>query len=1276
MKSRLLTFLLLFTVFFLSARAQTNVLHKLDWKEDTGNESCGLMFDGCSYNNSGFPVFYQQIPLESNVTISKVLITEAVYIPLDSISKTNLQLSIELNDDATLQIEYLTASKKRFAQLSILPFRMNPQNGKVECLVSFNLDYEYDYPSENYKTDNQNRSYVSHSVLASGTWARVAVYQAGIQKITYGELASMGLPIPILADKIRVFGNGGKILPENTNDARPDDLKEISIYVEENGDGMINEADDYILFYGESVNTWTYNTISHAYAHQGNYYNDYSCYFINISDSAGKRVESISSDTATADVNVDQFQDYAFHELDSVNLLLSGKNWYGEVFNSQLVQTIHFNFPNISDTNYATLKVTLAARSYDTSYFHITACGETTDMTFAAVDENVNADYVRSAIVRDTILPLSSNMDVKIEYEKRIENSSGFLDYIEWNVTRSLIFTGGQMSFRNSETLNAGMANFQIKEVNAGNRLWDVNDPAHVKEISLSIVGSDASFKRETDSLHEYVLFDGTQFFVPVFLDLVQNQDLHFTSFPDMIIVTHPDFLEQADRLAEFHRENDGLDVMVVEPQIIYNEFSSGMQDPTAIRDFIRMLYVRAGGDSLLFPQYVLLFGDGSYDMKNRINPNTNFIPTYQTLNSTTPTGSFVSDDYFGLLDDNEGPNAMGLVDAGVGRLPVTTVDEANVVVDKILRYSSNVDLLPPSSNPSPDQISNFDSWRNEIAFIADDEDGNMHFKQAETLVKIKDSLNKELNVNKIYLDAFQQVHTSNGNSYPAAHDKINSQVEKGALIINYTGHGGVTGLSEEGVVKISDIDKWKNYYNLIVLITATCEFSRYDNPAEVSAGEHVLLNDVGGGAALFSTVRVAYAYSNMIINSNILIAAFEPGSTCRLGDIIRIGKVRSGTGVYIQNFTLLGDPAMKLAIPQYKVYTTGLQGDSLEPGSDTIYAGQKILINGFITDANGNILPDFNGEIYPVVFDKPAIKYTLRNDIQSNVAPFSTQEDILFKGRSSVTNGLFSFTFTLPKDVSFRTGNAKFSYYAKSMNNDAAGYYNDFALVNNGIQTAGDGKGPDIDLFINDRSFISNGITGNDPKLIADLKDDDGINFFGVGMGHDILMVLDDDFANPCILNDFYEPAMDSSGKGTIYYSFSDLSEGPHKLWLKCWDVLNFSSEAEISFIVRENHDISLNHVEVFPNPMLNEVQFCFDRNKTTGKEWVEIIIHSVDGKTIQTLEQELSGSPEISTCIKWDGSMQNGENAPTGLYLYTLKITDDTGNHIQYSGKIAKVE
>jgi hypothetical protein len=1276
MKSRLLIFLLLFTVHFLSARAQTNIHYSLDWKENTGIEPCGLMFEGCSFNHTGFPVFYKQIPLEPNATISNVLITDAVYIPLDSISKKNSLLSIELNEYATPQIEYLTASKKRFAQLSILPFRMNPQNSKIECLVSFNLGYENDYSSANNKTGDQNRSYASHSVLASGNWARVAVYQTGIQKITYGELASMGLSTPIIADKIRVFGNGGKILPENTSDARPDDLREISVFVEENGDGMINEADDYILFYAESVNTWIYNTMSHAYLHQSNYYNDYSCYFINISDSIGKRIESIAGDTATADVNIDQFQDYAFHDLDSINLILSGKNWFGEVFNSQLVHTIHFNFPNISDSNLAMLKVSLAARSFDSSYFHITACGKTTDQTFAAVDENVNADYVRSAIARDTMLPLSSNMDVNIEYEKRIENSSGFLDYIEWNVTRSLIFTGGQMSFRNSETLNTGEACFQIKEVNTGTRLWDVSDPAHVKEIPLSILGTDASFKRETDSLHEYVLFDETQFFVPASLGLVQNQDLHFTSFPDMIIVTHPDFLDQANRLAEFHRVNDGLDVLVVEPQLIYNEFSSGMQDPTAIRDFVRMLYVRAGGDSLLFPQYVLLFGDGSYDMKSRINPNTNFIPTYQTLNSITPTSSFVSDDYFGLLDDNEGTNAMGLVDAGVGRLPVTTVDEANVVVDKILRYCSNVDLLPPSSNPSPDQISNFGSWRNEIAFIADDEDGNLHFKQAEGLVKIKDSLNKVLNVSKIYLDAFQQVHTSGGNSYPAAHDKISSQVEKGALIINYTGHGGTTGLSEEGVVKISDIDKWKNYYNLIVLITATCEFSRYDNPAEVSAGEHVLLNDAGGGAALFSTVRVAYAYSNMIINSNVLNAVFEPGSTCRLGDIIRIGKVRSGTGVYIQNFTLLGDPAMKLAIPQYQIYTTQLQGDSLEPGSDTLYAGQKISINGFIADASGAILPDFSGEIYPVVFDKPAIKYTLRNDIQSNVAPFITQEDILFKGRASVTNGLFSFTFTLPQDVSFRTGNAKFSYYAKSLNNDATGYYNDFALVNNGIQTAGDGKGPDIDLFINDRSFISNGITGNDPKLIADLKDDDGINFFGAGMGHDILMVLDDDFANPCVLNNFYEPTLDSSEKGTIYYSFSDLSEGTHKLWLKCWDVLNFSSEAEISFIVRENHDISLNHVEVFPNPMLNEVQFCFDRNKTTGKQWVEISIHSVDGKTINTIEKALIGSSEIATCVTWDGSMQNGENAPTGLYLYTLKITDDTGDHLQYAGKIAKVE
>jgi hypothetical protein len=793
-----------------------------------------------------------------------------------------------------------------------------------------------------------------------------------------------------------------------------------------------------------------------------------------------------------------------------------------------------------------------------------------------------------------------------------------------------------------------------------------------VKEINLDFTGNQCSYRWDTDTLHDFILFDATHYYTPRAIEKISNQDLHSSGFPDMIIVTHPDFRSEANRLATFHRDVDGLDVLVTEPQIIYNEFSSGMQDPTAIRDFVRMLYVRAGSDSTLFPHYLLLFGDGSYDMKNRLDGNTNFIPTYQTNNSLTPTGSFVSDDFFGLLDDGEGPNASGLVDAGVGRLPASTVEEAKVMVDKIFRYCSSTDLLPASSNPSPTQISNFADWRNVLTFIADDEDGNLHLKQAEILVKTVDSLTGVFNTEKLYLDAFQQLKTSSGDWYPDVNDALNNRVMKGALIINYTGHGGETGFAAERILDINDISRWTNYYNLPVFITATCEFSRYDNPEYHSAGEQILMKPDGGGLAMLSTTRVAYAHSNMIINTNILKAAFEEKASHRLGDIIRLGKMMSGTGIYIQNFTLLGDPAVALALPGLRVVTAGIDGDTNTVTDDTIYAGDEVTVNGFIADKNGLLQPDFNGEIWPIVFDKPALQHTLANDPASSVASFYSQKDILFKGRISVAQGLFSFTFKVPKDVSFCPGNGRISYYAKSLDQDAAGFYNHLEIINTGNAGAGDGLGPNINLYLNDRGFISGGITGSNPIFMADLFDEDGINFFGAGIGHDILAVLDDDYTNPIALNDYYKPYLDDSRQGTVIFPLQELNEGQHHLWFRAWDVLDYSSESSLTFIVRENNDLSLNHVRVFPNPFSEKTTFCLDRNTTAGKQWIKISIKTTDGRVIWDVERQFSYDQQPTVCIEWDGTASNGKPVPQGLYIYTLCLTDETGAFEQFSGKI----
>ncbi len=1120
------------------------------------------------------------------------------------------------------------------------------------------------------------QSFAEHSVLANGRWSRWAVPQTGVYMLTASQLVQAGLTLPVESQYLRVFGNGGRMLPENASDPRPDDLTEIACEVVDNGDGYFDAPDDYILFFAEGPDVWSWDSLTPGFLHTMNSYNDVSCYFLNIGDVAGKRMTLEPAIGGTPDRILTDFQDHVFYELDSINLLKSGRSWFGQKFSSTLSYHFSFDFPEVVITDTAIIRTTLAARANDSTRFVVSGWGQQVSLAMNKVDPNVNAEYVRMKTATLNVLPSADQLLLEITYIPSDQNAMGFLDDVEVVAGRKLNFTGGQMSFRNSRAAQPGISRFDVSGFNGSSRIWNVTHPADAAEVPVSVTSTGCTFNKQGGRLEEYVIFDGTGFFSPLFIETIENQDLHNHAYPDLIVVTHPDFRQQADRLADFRRTNDGLDVQVLETQMIYNEFSSGMQDPAAIRDYLRMLYLHAGTDSLSRPHYLLLFGDGSYDMKNRLSSNTNYIPTYQTLNSILPTASFVSDDFYGLLDDDEGPSAKGSIDVGVGRLPAASPDEARILVDKIMRYNSEVDLLPPASNPLPGQVSNFAAWRNQITFIADDEDANLHFDQAEKLVRLVDTLTESFNIRKIYLDAYQQEHTSQGDRYPGARQALSDQFKQGALLINFTGHGGETGLTDEHLLEMGDIHLMQNYLNLPVMVTATCEFSRYDNPAEVSAGEHLLLNENGGVSALFSTTRVAYANCNMIMNTHLLAAALEEGASLRLGDIIRIGKARCTPDVYMQNFTLLGDPSQRLTVPRYQVRVDSINGIAYEAFSDTLFAGTELTLAGSVHDESASLLIDFNGEAQAVLYDKPWHVYTLGNDPGSNPALFSDQQDVLFRGRSEVANGRFSFRFTLPADVSFREGSARLSLYAKSINQDAGGIILNLPLLNNGNSFSGNGSGPDIGMYINDRGFDEWGITGADLTFIADLEDEDGINFFGAGNGHDISMVLDDDFVNPMVLNDFYVPALGTPSRGSLAYAFSGLPEGPHRIYLRAWDVLNYSSEREINFVVKENFDVSLNHVTANPNPTNGTTRFCYDRNQTSDEQWVRLIIRSIDGRTIYENEESVVPAQGTSLCCAWEGSTTAGQAAPAGLYIYTLRLTDATGTFRQFTGTVSKVE
>ncbi|MEI6122984.1 MAG: type IX secretion system sortase PorU [Bacteroidota bacterium] len=1120
-------------------------------------------------------------------------------------------------------------------------------------------------------------AFANNSVLANGTWYKIGTTKQGVYKLTYQNLVDLGLPQPIKSADFRLYGNGGAMLPEANATFRYDDLIENAVYINDNDDGYLNPG-DYILFYGQSTTIWDYNAISATFQHTKNLYADTAYYFITLQTGIPKRVSNYPAIAAPADTVLTSFNDYQYHELDSINLLMSGRKWLGEVFNQTTSYDFTCIFPNLDKTKPLQADFSVFARSQQESAFEITLNSNTVSDTLLPIDGNINADYASTKIISLSFVPTTDTLNIHIFYNKPDDAAMTWLDYFEINAKRTLVYDNNQLLFRSLPTLGSTISQFTIQNPATPFRVWLVKNNADINEISLSSLPGASSFKAYTDSLLNFIAFDQNNSYSPILIGSIPNQNLHAISQADLVIVTHPNFILQANSIAEFHRNNDNMIVAVATTPQIYNEFSSGKQDIAAIRDFVRMIYQRGINDTVQRLKYLLLLGDGSYDMKNRISPNSNFIPTWQTDNSVLPTSSFVSDDFFGKLDSLEGGDiTIGKLDIGIGRLPVNSAEEATNLVEKIIRYGTTKDLLENSYENG--LISNFDPWRNEVCIIADDEDGNLHLRQAEKLCSVLDSLTHTMNIRKIYLDSYNEIHSSSGDTYPDVNDAVNKVIAKGALMINYIGHGGEYGLAGEGILTMGDIGKYTNYYSLPVFVTATCEFSRYDNPNLVSAGEKILLNPNGGGIALFTTTRVAYAHANEIINRNLIKTAFTKNTVekNRFGDIVKQSKNLCDQSLYMQNFTLLGDPALSMAFPKYKVVTEQIGVDTLKSSSDTLNNSNVVSVSGYISDDSGNKQTGYNGKIYPFVYDKPNEFSTLANDPSvSYVASFQQQQSILYKGNVSVTNGEFSFSFFVPKDISFATGLGKITYYSKNADFDAAGVTDSLCLKNNGIVNNPDILGPDIRLYLNDINFISGENTADNPRLIAFLHDTSGINSCGLSLGHEITAVLDDGLENPFFLNDNYIADLNTYTSGKTYYQFSGLHSGEHKLTLKAWDLLNNSSEKEIYFTVLNPAGIKLGGVYNYPDPVYDYTWFYIEHNLSDAMMFLIIVVYDITGKAVTEIQKNISPDEYKPIEIYWNASDAHGNPLSKGFYTYTVTLSDNTGKIRQRSDKLVIIK
>lgn len=1107
------------------------------------------------------------------------------------------------------------------------------------------------------------------SVLADGDIYKFATAKNGVYKLDYVFIEQLGLnPTTFNPQNLSIYGQGGGTLPEPNIEDRVDDLVEIPIQIVGEDDGKF-DVEDYILFYGEDMDKVVYLNNQDRYHREKNPYEKSNFYFIKIKNDKGQRMTA-SNPPADIAYSTDSYSDFQIFEEETYNILHkadanlqgSGRRWLGDRFKAEREKSYDdkFDFSNLVQDEPIYVHMEFAARSDRTSNVSLTLDNQvlSTNIIRANVTD-IEKPYAKIGIIGEEIQLNSDRPSITVKYPQLGNSNEGWLDFIAFNMRRRLVYADKQYTFADNRSFEFSSANYTVAGNVADAAIWDVSNALQPLSIEAQGAnGGNITFQTTTGPDTRYVIFREEDAFSAAPIGKIANQNLHAISDAEYLVIYHPDFEGAAMRIADHRKNFSRLRVEIASIDQVYNEFSSGKVDPTAIRDFARMLYKRSTDFG-----YLLLIGDGSFDYRHVYTDfnNESFIPVFETEESFDPILSYPSDDYYALLSDLEGDDIRGALDIAVGRFPVRTLEEANVIVDKIVRYEKGEKTLG--------------DWRTNILFVADDEDGNRHVNAADPIAENTRTKYPLFNINKVYLDAFEQENTPGGVFNFKAKKELNQSMFKGQLVVNYLGHGGSKGWAQERVLLKEDVDQWNNIDRLPLLITATCSFAGYDNPVEITAGEYTLTNPTGGSVALFTTVRAVYAGQNERLTRSVFDHLFAEvdGELPPIGDLLINAKnsnAQDTSSANARKFTLLGDPAMRLAVPQRFVRTTKINGlDIGDTNLDTLKALSKATIEGDVVNSDGSIVSSFNGNLYPTIYDKAVNLKTLGQDKGSSERPFQLQKSVIFKGLASITNGQFKFSFVVPKDINYAYGKGKISYYAEDGSPiDGGGAFRDIYVGGTNKDGLTDETGPALDVFMNTEDFVFGGMTDRDPTLLLKLSDDNGINVIGNSIGHDLTAVLDNDFQNTIILNEFYESEKDDYTRGIVRYPMNALELGKHTLTVKAWDIANNSTEMLTEFVVVDEAEDGLRHVLNYPNPFSESTCFQFEHSFLDQDLDIRVDILTPSGRRVTTLEKNIKASGNLSRDIKWDGRDDFGDRLANGIYIYrvTVRVTDASSGRI----------
>ncbi|MFD2564909.1 type IX secretion system sortase PorU [Aquimarina rubra] len=1249
--------------------AQQTVHVDINWKDVKINTSSNVSFTVPGFDQKNFEYlddigvqFTTQWEESQEINTITARLENVVYKTISRAELKDLNINL-IPKELTYDIRSSEARSKRNGFASVLPFVRN--GNTFRKVVSFDIVYQTSGQKSSIK-----RFPVSNSVLASGEWFRFYVDKTGVFRITPAFLSSLGMDVSTVDPRtIKIYGNGGQMMPLINQENTEFDLRENAIQLVGGEDGNFSGS-DYILFYGEGTQGYSEENLTNI-----NLYADKSYYYVTAGGVNGRRVSGYTEPTAAADVQINSFSDYQFYEVDEYSIVKVGRRWFGDRFDIQSSKNYDFDFPNLITTEPIELRVFAAATSVSPSSMNITANnGQVGILSFA----QISGTSLGSP--RELTQDITSNTDkitVGLNYNNNGNPAAiGYLDFISLKAKRALTGTNSQMRFSYEEAATtSGIGQYNITNAGTISQVWDVTNPASISSISNTNAASTISFKVNMGESRQYVGLVPTDYYDPLSDQTarVDNQDIKGTVFLnnqgqfediDYLIISNNTLVQSANRLADHHRTLNNYNVKVITLDQIYHEFGSGKQDIVAIRNLIRYVYENASSPSEQL-KYVCLFGDASVDYKGlllRENcADSNIVPTFQSLSSFSLVSSFATDDFFGSMDPLEGQMlASDRLDIAVGRVLADTPQLADAMVSKIIDYNSE---------------QSFGRWRNSVLLIADDVDEDWE----ETIQRNLDELGDELvqrkpyiNLTKIYADAFQQESSPSGNRYPQVNEVISNAIETGAVAIDYFGHGGEDGLAKEFILNKSDVIELANTNRYPIFITVTCEFTKFDNPCRDSAGELIYQNINGGTVGLISTTRDVIVTFGISVNDRLSEFLFPDGSEYpSVAEAVRQMKNSFTTNSRRVVF-FFGDPAMKMAVPKPNIRLTNINDVPITQEVDTLKALSRIKISGEVVSESGVLLSDYNGILSTTIYDKEIDRVTLANDRTVNSAGqiirlnYKTLGEIIFRGKASVTNGLFDFEFIVPRDIGIPVDAGRISFYAarNGVLENQTGVDQTILVGGLNENAPEDNVGPQIQLFMNDESFVSGGVTNDSPILIAKLQDENGINTAS-GIGHDISAILDGDDSNPFILNDFYETEVDDFTKGLVNFKFRDLEPGLHTLTFKGWDVYNNSSTQEIQFVVTDAAGFTLNNVLNYPNPFVSHTEFWFEHSGAINDVLeVQVQVFTVSGKVIWTQNQTLSGKTSYREDIQWNGRDDFGDKLGKGVYVYKISVKSTLTN------------